>query len=136
MSFDPLTAVLEIGGKLLDKFIPDPAKKAKAQLEMIKMQQAGEFKVLDLIAQSDTNQVNINLEEAKSDNLFKSGWRPYIGWVCGAGFSYQVLIQPVLTGLLPQYHFATIDTQSMLTLLLGLLGLGGMRSYEKLKGVN
>jgi hypothetical protein len=84
-------------------------------------------------------QLEINKEEAKHSSLFVSGGRPFIVWVCGIGFAMNFLIGPLLTFLCAlagvPVVFPTIDISGMMPLLLGLLGLGGMRTYEKMKGV-
>lgn len=124
---------------IIDKLIPDPAAKAAAQLELIKMQQAGELKELDAqlqmaIAQADTNKV-----EAASTDPFTSRWRPFIGWVCGCGLGVQFLVGPLFTwiaGLVGHpVAFPQLDMGTLLTLLAGMLGLGSLRTVEKVKGV-
>ena len=89
MAFDPISAVLEIGGKLIDKLIPDPVAKAQAQLELVKLQQSGELAVLTADTQLATGQLEVNKIEAASSNIFVSGWRPFIGWICGVGLGTQ-----------------------------------------------
>lgn len=124
--------------KIVDKLIPDPQAKAQAQLQILQMQQQGEFKELDAqlqqaLAQSDTNKV-----EAASTDKFVSRWRPFIGWVCGVGLAVQFLVGPIVTwGSSLAGHqviFPSLDMGTLLTLLLGMLGLGGMRTIEKMKG--
>ena len=138
---DPITisAIFGIGGKIIDKLFPDPEQRAKAQLEMLNMQQAGEFKMFEVLGQSDTNQTSINIEEAKSDSLFKSGWRPYIGWVCGGGFSYQLLFRPIFSWFAENmWHWTampSLEMETLMTLTFGVLGLGAYRTYEKTRGI-
>ena len=126
MALDPVTAVLDIGGKLIDRLWPDPTKAAEAKLELLKMQQSGDLAL-------NTGQLEINKIEAQSANWFVSGWRPYVGWICGTGLAYQFLIYPILSAFVPKIQ--QLDMGTLLTLLLGLLGLGGLRTYEKLEGV-
>ena len=133
LPLDPITAVLDIGGKLIDKFWPDPATAAAAKLELFKSQQSGELQILvneTLLAKA---QIEVNLEEAKSPDRFVSGWRPFIGWVCGAGLLYQFLIYPILIAFLPKV--VPLDMGTLITLLAGMLGFGTLRTTEKLKGV-
>jgi len=138
---DPITisAIFGIGGKIIDKLFPDPEQRAKAQLELLNMQQAGEFKMFEVLGQSDTNQTSINIEEAKSDSLFKSGWRPYIGWVCGGGFSYQLLFRPIFSWLAENLWgwapMPGLEMETLMTLTFGVLGLGAYRTYEKTRGI-
>jgi len=132
MALDPVSALLDIGGKVLDRVLPDPAQQAAAKLELMKLQQNGELAQI-------TGQMEINKVEAASSSLFVSGWRPGIGWVCGLGFAVQFVIGPLaewcsaLAG--HPVKFPQMDTGTMMPLLLGMLGLGGMRTAEKMQGV-
>lgn len=133
MALDPISAALEIGGKLIDRLWPNPEEAAKAKLELLKMQQDGDLAVM-------TAQTDINKVEAQSTNLFVSGWRPFIGWVCGAALVYAALLEPLarfIAKVMFSYagDFPVIDTTLTLQILLGLLGLASMRSWEKKEGV-
>jgi len=84
-------------------------------------------------------QISVNLEEAKSADAFTSRWRPFIGWVCGVAFAYVALVEPILrfvAQVVFKYtgEFPVIDTMLTLQVLGGLLGLGAMRSFDKVKG--
>lgn len=131
MALDPLTAALEVGGKLLDKFFPDPTQRAAAELELLKLKQSGELAKMANETSLAVGQLGINTEEAKSQSLFVSGWRPFIGWNCGFGLSYQFLVYPILVAYVP--HIVALDVSTLITLLGGLLGLGSLRTIEKLK---
>ena len=133
MSLDPVTALLDVGGKLIDKLFPDPTQKAAANYELLKLHQQGELAILAQQVALAKTHTDTNTEEAKSSNWWVAGWRPYIGWVCGTGLGYQLLVYPILVGFVPSV--VPLDTGTLLTLLLGMLGLGGMRSFEKSKGV-
>ena len=118
---------------LLDKVIPDSNERARLAHEIATMaeRQAHEIALA---------QIEVNKEEAKSDSLFKSGWRPFIGWVCGAAFAYHFVGQPVIIFVLayfglPAPELPEFDMMSLMTVLGGLLGLGGLRTFEKYKGV-
>lgn len=126
MALDPVTALLDIGGKVIDRVWPDPAQAAQARLELIKLQQSGELTQI-------AGQLEINKAEAQNPNWFVSGWRPYIGWICGTGLGYQFLVYPILVAFIP--NIVQLDMGTLLTLLGGLLGLGAMRTAEKLNGV-
>src|ERR1044071_7342053 len=91
-----LDLILGPVSKVLDKIIPDPQAKAAAQLELLKLQQAGEFKELDAQLQRDLAQAEINKAEATSGNAFAASWRPLCGYVCVLGLAYQFLLQPLL----------------------------------------
>lgn len=129
MALDPVTALFEVGSKVLDRVLPDPAQQAAAKLELMKLQQNGELAQI-------TGQMEINKVEAASSSIFVSGWRPSIGWVCGAGFAVQFVVGPLAEwGAALAGHpvkFPQMDTGTMMPLLLGMLGLGGLRTAEKL----
>lgn len=142
--------LIEFGTSLIDKFIPDPQAKAKAQVELMQQAQAGEFKEIEAALQIAANQTSINVEEAKNPSLFVSGWRPATGWACVIGLVYSFLIQPLLAWLTPMLSdnvcTSTIidnctkpppelDIGTLLVLLGGMLGLGTLRTKEKLEGV-
>jgi len=132
MALDPISAALDLGNTLISRLFPDPVQAANAKLELVKLQESGEL--ASMTAQTDINKV-----EAASSSLFVSGWRPFIGWVCGSAFALHYLVIPVANFVLVatghKEVILSFDMQTLLTLLMGLLGLGGMRSYEKVKGV-
>ena len=132
MALDPLSALLDIGGKVIDRVWPDPVQQAAAKLELFKLQQSGE---LQQIAQ----QLDVNKAEAANPNVFVSGWRPFVGWVCGSGFAIQFVVGPLAEWGSAVYghpvKFPQMDMGTMMPLLLGMLGLGGMRTAEKINGV-
>lgn len=130
MALNPL-AIVEIGGRLLDKIIPDKDAREKAKAELLKTAQDQDF-------QRDMAQIELNKEEAKMD-LFRGGWRPAVGWTCGIAFALHFVVFPLLNFFLaaaeqPQIVVA-FDMDTLMTLLLGLLGLGGLRTAEKWKGL-
>jgi hypothetical protein len=131
MALDPLSAALDIGGKLIDRLWPDPAQRDVAKLELLKMQQSGDLAII-------TGQMEVNKEEAKSASVFVSGWRPFIGWVCGMACAWNWIGLPVVkAGLLVAGHSLDLrpaDLTEMLPVLMGMLGLGGLRTIEKLNG--
>lgn len=81
-------------------------------------------------------QIGVNTEEAKSTNWFVAGGRPYIVWVCGTGLAYQVILAPILNGILGISRFPSIDLGTLSQLLIGILGLGALRTYEKYTGTS
>lgn len=139
MPLDPVTAALELGGKIIDKVFPDPAARAAAQLELMKLAQEGELAQLTAETDLAKAQAEINQVEASSASLFVSGWRPFVGWVCGLGLAMQFLVAPMVGFLASmmgrQLAVPALDMSTLLTLLFGMLGLGGMRTFEKMKGV-
>lgn len=137
----PLLDVLgPIVSKVLD-FIPDPQKKAEAQLKLQQELDSNSQKLLEAFSAMDRAQAETNTEEAKSANIFIAGWRPFIGWTCGAAFAWSFLIQPVLVFVLvalgrPLPNLPAIAVGEMMPVLMGMLGLAGMRSWEKAQGVH
>lgn len=132
MALDPLSALLDIGGKVIDRVWPDPAQAAQAKLELFKLQQSGELAQI-------AGQLEINKAEAQNPNPFTSGWRPFIGWTCGAGFAVQFVVGPLGEWASALYghpvKFPPMDTATMMPLLFGMLGLGAYRTAEKIQGV-
>ena len=138
-----LSGIFDIGKSLIDRFFPDPEKKAAAQLDLLKMQQSGEL--AQLAAETDLAklQIQANIEEAKSTNWFVAGWRPFVGWICGFAFAYSYIVLPFMQ--FGVYAFGSpemalqlkglpaLDLAAMLPVLFGMLGLGAMRSTEKVK---
>ena len=124
--------------KALD-FIPNPQEREKAKLELQTKLMSQELEVMKVLAQADTNQTEINKEEAKSSNLFVSGWRPSLGWVCSSAFGWVYVVEPMLSFFLTAIghpvSLPKIEFGEMSSILLGMLGLGGMRTFEKIKGV-
>ena len=134
-----LSGLFDLGKGLIDRLFPDPAAKAAAQLELLRMEQTGAL--AQLAAETDLAklQIQTNIEEAKSTNWWVAGWRPAIGWVCGAGLAYAALVEPFARFAAKVWFgytgdFPVIDTDLTLQILMGMLGLGAMRSVEKIKG--
>lgn len=123
--------------RVVDKVLPDPQAKIDAKMKILEMQQAGEFKQLDAELQMAQGQIDINKAEAASDDPFRAGWRPFIGWVCGCGFATQYVVGPWGSWVAALYgnpvKFPEMDMTTMMPLLLGMLGLGGYRMYEKVR---
>jgi hypothetical protein len=132
MSLDPVSALLDIGNTIITRLFPDPAQAAQAQLALLKMQQDGELAAI-------SGQMEINKVEAASGSVFVAGARPFIIWVCGIGFAMQFIVSPILTwgsALLGKpIILPPLDMGTLMTMLGGLLGLGAMRTVEKLNGV-
>ena len=129
--------LIDAGLKVLDKVLPDPQAKIQAQLELMRLQQAGEFRQLEADLQLALAQTEINKIEAAAPDAFRGGWRPAAGWVCVAGLAYQFLFQPLaawsgsIQGWPPP---PVLDLGDLYGLLCGMLGLGAYRSVEKTKG--
>jgi len=118
---------------LLERFIPDETERQKLAHEIATLAQKQAHE--NALAQIEVNKV-----EAASSSIFKSGWRPFIGWVCGTAFVYHFVLQPVLIFVMtymghPVPALPEFDMASLMTVLGGLLGLGGLRTFEKYKGI-
>jgi hypothetical protein len=127
-----LQALIGPVSSLLDKFIPDAGEKAKLAHEIATMaeKQAHELAMA---------QIDVNKAEAASTSLFKGGWRPFIGWTCGSAFAYHFVLQPLLVFVLvssghPVPELPKFEMDALMTVLFGMLGLGGLRTFEKFKG--
>ncbi|CAH9016101.1 putative Holin of 3TMs, for gene-transfer release [Vibrio phage 282E43-1] len=147
MAVDPITAALNFGSTLLDKFIDDPEAKAAHTLKMAKLAQDGNLAELNAYVTQVAGQLNVNAAEAKHDNIFVAGWRPFIGWVGGGAMAYQFIVYPFLIwlwaiasalGWVPSGAEPppVLETGALFSIVTGMLGVGGMRSYDKAKGVN
>lgn len=117
------------GLKIVDKFVPDPAEKARAEAELR----------ASLLAW-DQAQMATNTAEAQSNSVFVAGWRPFIGWCCGLALSVQFVVGPLAVwafDLAGHPIQAPPALDGMLwELMFGMLGLGGLRTFEKVKGVS
>ena len=118
---------------LLDKFIQDKDLKAKLAHDIATMAEKHSHE--NALAQIEVNKI-----EAASPDFFKSSWRPFIGWVCGVAFAYHFVLQPIIIFVVALYGaeiqaLPEFDMASLMTVLGGLLGLGGLRTYEKSKGL-
>lgn len=133
-----LMDIIGIGAKLIDKVIPDPTEQARAKLELMRLHQEGELAALNADVTLASGQIEINKIEAASPNPFASSWRPLTGYACVAGLIYSFLLQPLFSPVTEAwlgYPLGRIDVGELMILLGGMLGLGGMRTFEKVKGV-
>jgi hypothetical protein len=125
---------------ILDKILPDPQAQAAAKLQIMEMAQRGELAQLDADVKLALGQLDVNKAEASSGNAFASSWRPSVGYVCVLGLFYSFLLQPILPWLAalfghPVPPLPDLNSEVLMTLVAGMLGIGGMRSVEKVKGV-
>lgn len=135
-----IAALLPIIGSIIEKVIPDPQAAADAKLKALDLAQRGELAQLEADTKMALAQIDVNKAEASSGNWFASSWRPCIGYMCVLGLAYSFLIQPVLPWLAalfgkPMPPLPSLDSDVLMTLVAGMLGIGGLRSYEKTKGV-
>jgi hypothetical protein len=131
--------LVPIVGKILDRVLPDKAASEAAKLKIMELAQNGELAQLAADTDLAKGQIDIDKTEAASPKLFVSGWRPFIGWVCGLGLLTQFLVGPLATWVAALMGrvlaFPTLDLGTLMTLLFGMLGLGAMRTKEKMEGV-
>ena len=132
------TALIPLIGTVIDKAIPDPQAAADAKLRAMEMAQKGELAALDADMRLALGQLEVNKAEAQTD-VFRGGWRPATGWVCVAGLAYQFLVQPLLPWVAALFGatvppLPAIDNEALMVLLTGMLGLGGLRTYERVRG--
>ena len=125
-----LPAVTDVIGRFLPE---DKEKRAAAEREI-------EKQLATHLAKIDLAQLEINKQEAAHRNIFVSGWRPFIGWSCGIAMCFAYIIQPITIFVLAQtgnlVSLPTLDLSEMMPVLLGMLGLGGLRSFEKYKKIS
>jgi Holin of 3TMs, for gene-transfer release len=132
-------ALMPVLATLLEKLLPDPAAAANAKLELLRLAQTGELAQLTADTELSKAQIAVNLADANSGSNYRGGWRPFIGWVCGLALSWDWIIkQMVVTAWVMQGHAAPVlpalSTEQITGLLAALLGLGGYRTMERLKG--
>jgi len=127
--------------EIINKRVPDRDLATKLQHEIQVMLGTQQHELAKIAAETErtiiAGQIEVNKIEAESDSLFKSGWRPAVGWVCVSGLLYQLLLQPLLEWLSTIYAWMpppTLAMDTLLTLLFGILGLGAYRTYEKTRG--
>ena len=113
---------------ILDKFVADKDLKQKLEHEL-----------KTELHRANMAQIEVNKEEAKHRTVFVAGWRPFTGWVCATALAYHFILEPVIVFLLALYDIQLtlpqFDMGSLLTVLMGMLGLGGLRTYEKKQGL-
>lgn len=117
---------------LLDKFIPDADERNRLAHEISTMAERHAHELAKA-------QIEVNKEEAQHASMFVSGWRPAVGWVCVTGMAFNFVVVPLGNFACTLYGMDTLlpplDISEMMPVLMGMLGLGAMRSYEKSKGV-
>lgn len=154
MSFDPLSAAFDLGKSAIERIWPDPIKRAEELRKLEELQQKGDLAELNAHVQLMLAQAKINIEDAKSNNLFQSSWRPAIGWVGAISLSLMYIPKALVMTYIWTVQAITIldswDKESQLTipdfpdlgvsdiigLLVSMLGVAAMRSYDKGKGTD
>jgi|TARA_R100000808_G_scaffold23747_1_gene53134 hypothetical protein len=129
-----ITTLLPAVTDVVDRFLPeDKEAKAKAKRDI-------EEKLTNHLAQIDLAQLEINKHEASHRSIFVAGWRPFIGWSCGIALAWTYVATPILQFVLAQtghlIDLPALDMTQMMPVLMGMLGLGGLRTFEKFKKVS
>lgn len=124
------SGVIDSVSKVVDQFVESPSEA-----------NAHELKKMALEMQSQLQQIDVNKVEAQHGSVFVAGWRPFVGWVCAGVLAYTYIVQPFATFAIriwqPEFPPPpTLSLGELMPVLLGMLGLGGMRSFEKAKGVH
>lgn len=132
---DPLTAIFNIGSTIIDKIWPDKDKADAAKLEMFKLQQQGAFAEIQNSFNLMLENVKVNANEALHSSLFVAGWRPFIGWICGAALLYNYIAMPFIVWVVKCFYpeapgIPELNMTELLVLLGGMLGVAGLRSRE------
>ena len=133
MDLTGLGSLFDFGSEILKRVWPDASEAEKAKLTMFLAQ-------LDAEAKAQQAQIAVNQAEAINPNTFVSGWRPAVGWICVLSLGYQYVVYPILLWLLLFWPNLVapkpVLSDVLYELLFGMLGLAGMRSWEKIKGVS
>lgn len=135
----PATQIVDGASKIIGMFKLPPEVKVQleqqlslANLDMEKTELVGQLTEAE-------DQIEVNKQEAASQSAFVAGWRPFIGWVCGGAFAWTFVLQPFMAFFLAVFgkHLTlpSLDLSNLMPVLLGMLGLGAMRTYEKVQGV-
>jgi len=143
MAFDPISAALGVGELLIKRIWPDPTQQAEALRKMRELEQTGELAALEADVRLAMGQIEVNKIEA-AGGWFRAGWRPFVGWCCGFALAYKFMIQPFAVAAVqigaymagaaapfPIAELPVIEWSELSVVLMGLLGLGTMRTYEK-----
>ena len=140
MAIDPITAALDVGKVLIEKIWPNVVDQAREIRLLEELHQKGDLAELNARVEAMKGQLEINKVEAGHKSIFVAGWRPFVGWVCGFGLLYASVIEPLMRFIatVNDYTgtFPVLDTTITMQVLLGMLGLGLMRTKEKEKGTH
>ena len=125
-----IDTIISTVGTVIDRVVPDKNAREKAKEELERALNDQDFQIA-------LEQIKVNAEEAKSESLFKSGWRPSVGWICSIAFALHFVILPLFNWFImlcgQQPILVPFQMDTLLTVLLGLLGMGTLRTVEKMK---
>lgn len=130
---NPISSITDAISKVLDRVLPNKEQNDAAKAQLLQVEVQGQIQ--EVLAQ-----IQVNALEAQSQSTFVAGWRPYVGWICGTALAYATMIQPLITLIVrlwkPNFEPLVIDNSQTLTVLMGLLGLGVMRTIDKNYGTD
>lgn len=124
--------IVKAVGDTIDNLFTSDEERLEKEIELTKAEQEYKYKHAKLIADQNIAQTKVNVEEARSGNLFVAGWRPAIGWVGALALFYQFIVYPIM-GYFVADMPEPLDYSMLFTIITGMLGIAGMRSYDKLK---
>lgn len=135
MAADPITALLNVGESVINRIWPDANKRGEQMIRLQEIARQGDLALLEAEVKLLTMQMEVNKAEAQHKSVFVAGWRPFCGWVGGLSFSYAAILEPVMRFVSVhagyEGEFPVLDTTLTMQVLLGMLGLGVMRSVDK-----
>lgn len=140
MSFDPLSALFDLGKTAIEKIWPDPSKRAEEMLKLEQLKQSGDLAKMQAEVSLMLGQIEINKAEAQHPSVFVAGARPAVMWIGAFGLAYAAIIEPIarfVARVICDYsgEFPVLDTTITMQVLFGILGLGAYRTFEKTKEV-
>ena len=154
MAIDPLTVALDIGKSLLGRIWPDPKEQAEQLFKLEELYAKGDSEKLNAHVQAMAGQLKINLADAKSGNIFQAGWRPAIGWVGAVSLALMYIPKALVITYIWTYQsivtlngwdgvsalilpvFPDLGVSDIIGLIMSMLGVAAMRSYDKVKGID
>ena len=140
MSFDPLSALFDLGKTAIEKIWPDPSKRAAELLKLEELKQSGDLARMQAEVNLMLGKIEINKVEAQHPSVFVAGARPAVMWIGAFGLAYAAVVEPIARFVARvcfdyQGEFPVLDTTITMQVLFGILGLGAYRTYEKTKEV-
>ncbi len=131
MSIPIIGDLIREAGGVVRELIPDADKRMEIEVQLAELADRADEREAQLLL----GQIEVNKAEAASGNAFVAGWRPFIGWVCGSALAYTWILAPVAKALFGLAELPVIAPDQIYPIVLAMLGIGGMRTYEKTKGV-
>lgn len=128
--------IIKTVGDTLDNLVTSDEERLEKQLELTKAERQFDYLEAQLIAQQNIAQTEINKEEVRSGSIFIAGWRPAIGWIGAIALFYQFIAHPLLLWLPIDNPPPQMEADILYTIITGMLGIAGMRSFDKLKNTD